>query len=164
MSNELKPVKVEILSGEADLKLQKISSYFYLHSSDGDEDFTLSFREAYEILGESLSGCSYSVLGRVFKDLDFAHGEVITRINNQYSIRQYSDGKKFLFFSEDIPTFDEFDREYDGTRHIAIYRDGEKNKFNLITCRFGYKITSIKIYLELNESFISLAKYLDENF
>lgn len=163
MSKKLKPVKVEILSGEADLK-EMLDSDFKLYSSDGCEDFTLNFRDAYEIRGEELSDCVYSVLGRVFKDLDFAQGEVITRINNQYSIRQYSDGKKFLFFSEDIPTFDEFDREYDGTRHIAIYRDGEKNKFNLITCRFGYKITSIKIYLELNESFISLAKYLDENF
>ena len=163
MSKKSKPAKVEILSGEADLK-EMLDSDFKLYSSDGGEDFTLSFHDAYEIRGEELSDCVYSVMGRVFKDLEFAQGEVITRINNHYSICRYPDGKKFLFFSEDIPTFDEFDREYDGTRYISIYRDGEKNKFNLITCRFGYKITSIKIYLGLNESFISLAKYLDENF
>ena len=40
MSKKSKPAKVEILSGEADLK-EMLDSDFKLYSSDGGEDFTL---------------------------------------------------------------------------------------------------------------------------
>ena len=134
-------------------------------------DFEMEFESAYQLVrsgyGSGIENCTYRVNGRKFTDISFAKGTMLEILQgnerNGVQLRQYEDGKKFLLFRYDVPTFDSSDREYDGTCLFAAYRDEEGVK--LIHCHYGYKLPRIYFYMNLKKScaeFDKLLEYLNE--
>ena len=114
---------------------------------------------------EKLSGiedCVWHFHGRLFADLDFLLGKTIKKLyKDDYivqSIKAYDDGKKFFYQASKIPTFDEFDSEWDSVNEFVIFRD--ESGVNLIRSQHGWKIPSIIIYTGLKNSDPALDKIL----
>ena len=146
---------VEIISGN-NVFLQSSKNKDYKWPLSSSKNVNLLFGSAYTIKGgwDGIS-CIYTVRGREFEDLSFASGTTLREIYNYddslgHKLREYEDGKKFLFTYEDIPTFDFGDREWDSIKNIVIYFDDEHESFTLIHCSHGYKIPQIEIYLDLD--------------
>lgn len=125
------------------------------------EYYELDFTSAYMIddTGDGIRDCSYSVNGRTIKDLSFAKGNKIKAFSEDNELRVSEDGVKFLYFYEDIPTFDSDDYIWDGDKHTVIYRDSEG--INLLSCRCGYRIPKIYVYIGLKEKPSELSEYFD---
>lgn len=128
---------------------------------------TLEFERAYELENSTferdIENCTYRVNGREFTDLSFAKGTVLEILKgderNGVELRQYEDGKKFLLFHYDVPTFDIYDREYDGDCVIVAYIDDTGVK--LIHCHYGYKLPRIEFYFNLKQSHAEFDKLLE---
>lgn len=128
---------------------------------------TLEFSKAYELRrinwSEGIYDCVWQLNGRTFHDMSCLNGKTIKRFytdRNDYSyqLRQYSDGKKFLFYSEEIPTFDEGDREWDSMAYRALFCDDYG--VNLIHCHEGYKLPRINICVGLQKASAEILRWL----
>ena len=123
-------------------------------------------KEVEDDAGEfpGIEDCIWHFHGRIFTDLDFLLGEVVKTLYKDHyiiqSIKKYDDGKKFFYQACKIPTFDEFDVEWDGINEFVIFRD-EKG-IHLIRSQHGWKIPSIIIYTGLKNSEPELDKFLEQ--
>ncbi len=151
---------ISIYSGKVRLKDIKAS---FNWNGNYKEDTELIFKKAYSIehsgFDEGISGCTYSVHRRRFTDVSFAKGGMLDHYPRGYEIRRHADGTEFLFSFNDIPTFDEGDRDWDSMEHIAVYCDDEG--INLIQCRHGYEIPRINVYIGLIKSIPALDEWLN---
>lgn len=77
-------------------------------------------------------------------------GKDVMKIDEKYELREYGDGRKFIFSSGSIPTFDSGDREWNSGAAMAIYCD--EAGVNMIRSSYGYKISRIEIYLGLQRA------------
>lgn len=127
------------------------------------KEIKLSFERLYEIERkedddaeelEGIENCLWCFHDEIFNDLDFLIGsEVKTLYKDRYTIQRinkYKNSKKNFYQANDIPTFDEFDAEWDGVNEFIIFRDDEG--VNLIQSKHGDKIPSILIYCGLKTS------------
>ena len=109
-----------------------------------------------------LEYCIWHFRGRLFADLDFLLGEEVkTLYKDDYTIQKiktYDDGQKFFYQANRIPTFDEFDVEWDNVNEFVIFRD-EKG-VHLFRSQHGWKIPRIIIYTGLKNSVPALEKIL----
>lgn len=158
---------VKILSGEnVELTVCKENVYIW-READFRIKMTLEFEKIYELehvdWDYGIKNCVYSVNGRNFKDLNCMRGHVIkkfpmTRDDCGYELRKYSDGKKFLFYWEDIPTFDDGDREWDSMKYRAVFCD--ENGVNVIHCHEGYKLPRIRICIGMKKVSAEFLRWL----
>ena len=125
------------------------STTYYLTKTGGTLEFDHAFRICHISFGTSMHNCEYRVHSKQFKDLSFVKGEKVKDLPDGISIRKYEDDTKFLYFHEDIPTFDSGDRDWDSDRVVVMYVD---NDVTLIHCRFGYGIPRIEVYCGLKQS------------
>ena len=148
---------VNILSGNASLRV--------LDNSLSWTDEKIFFTEAYRIESSlyddrGLHDCIYSVMGRKFKDLSFADGRTLkkfkTNNDSKRELREYPDGRKFLYIYERIPIFDSFDAEWGDRQYTSVYAD--INGLNMIHTYCGYKLGSVEIYLGLTKLISSVRK------
>ena len=159
--------EVKILSGEnVALKISEENIYVW-READFRIKMTLEFGKIYEIdhvnWDDGIKNCVYDVNGRTFKDLSCLKGKVIkkfpmTRDDCGYQLRQYPDGKKFLFYWEDIPTFDDGDREWDSMKYRAVFCDD--NGINVIHCHEGYKLPRIYICVGMKKASEEFLRWL----
>lgn len=128
----------------------------------------LEFERAYELEGSflddrNIENCVYRVNGREFTDLSFVKGTLLENLKgngkNGVELMQYEDGTKFLLFHYDVPTFDIYDREYDGNCLAVVYHD--ENGVKLIHCHYGYNLPRIYFYFNLQESNAEFDKWLE---
>lgn len=152
--------EVTIIRGN--VKLKTLTQLVYEWTGKINEDRELVFKNAYKIemtdRDEGIVDCIYTVNGRVFKDLSFMTGRTIQKFSDDYAIREYEDGTKFLSTYGKIPTFDYYDRLWASRSQIAIYCD--EFGINLIQCYSGYKLASISIYLKLVKSIPSFTEWI----
>ena len=136
---------VEILSGEnVRLKVVEDNKYTW-------DNIQFEFAEIYQIEHTNHGGiqdCVWKVNGRIFTDLSCLQGDLIKDFTTDrndclYRLKKYSDGTKFLFYREEIPTFDDGDREWDSMKYRAVYCDNRG--VNLIHCHEGYRLARINI-------------------
>ncbi len=157
---------VSIVSG----KNVRVTDYEYKNFHCGSceiKNFKLEFERAYQLESSTferdIENCTYRINGRAFTDLSFAKGTVLENLqgDEKYGVelRQYEDGKKFLLFHYDVPTFDVYDREYDGTCVFSAYIDDTGVK--LIHCHYGYKLPRICFYMNLKQSCEAFDKLLE---
>ena len=120
----------------------------------------LEFEKAFEIepvtWGEGLRDCEYKIFDRQFKDLNFVRGKDLKNFFEEkftgykLILKTFPNSQqKFLYQREDVPTFDSDDREWDGDKDCVIYFDRE---IILLSCRSGYKVPRIKIYIGLKKA------------
>lgn len=157
---------VIILKGKASLRV--LDEAVFIWPVQYPEDGRISFTEAYRIesslsRNDGLNKCMYSVMGRKFQDLSFTDGETIQKFDvnhedNECELREYDDGRKFLYFYERVPIFDSYDCEWGDRKYTSIYAD--INGVNLIHSYCGYKVGSVEVYLGLKESIPALNEYL----
>ena len=139
-------------------------------SADKHKKISLEFARAYVIRYRSdyrngLKNCVYQIHGREFTDLNFAKGEILKTFEDStrkdlFEVRQYPDGKKFIYHFYDIPTFDAEDRDWDGDGDVVVFRDNDG--VNLISCRSGYYIPEIEIFVGLQTQDADFEKFLAE--
>ena len=143
---------VEILSGE-NVRLKVVEDTKFNWDS-----IKFEFAEAYKIehidWHKGIQDCVWKLNDRVFTDLSCLEGKLIKkfssgRSDSEYKLKKYSDGTRFLFYSEEIPTFDSGDREWDSMKYCAVYCD--KHGINLIHCHEGYKLGRINICVGLKK-------------
>lgn len=147
---------VKILSG--DVKLSRLEDISCRWVEPSGKNFTLEFEQAFEIerkdRDKGLQNCIYRVGGRKFLDIDFLDGATLKTFFDEYGdglkLKTFSDGKKFLYRYEEVPTFDSDDRVWDSIDEFGVFYDGAG--VNLINCRHGYRIPRIKIYLRLRKA------------
>ena len=84
--------------------------------------------------------------------------EKISAYDNECEIREYPDGKRFLYVYERVPIFDSDDAEWGDRKYTSVYAD--VNGINLIHSYCGYKVGRVEIYLGLKESIPALDEYL----
>lgn len=149
---------VTILSGE-NVKLNVSENKSYAWSDPVNKTIPLEFSEVYEIThidwSRGIQDCVWQLHGRIFTDLSCLKGKTIKefpvkRKDYYYSLKHYSDGKKFLFYSEEVPTFDSGDREWDSMKYRAVYCD--EHGVNLIHCHEGYKLGRFNICVGLKKA------------
>ena len=159
-------MKKDIVIWSKKLIVEPMERTIFRWPSNNNEYLAVVFRKAYSISHQDwqdgINNVAYRVHERKFRTLSFAYGETLEtyeedNYDGQYEIKQYPDGTKFLFVNEKIPTFDSYDLDWDGARYISVYRDNYG--INLIHCRYGDKISSIDIYLELTRSVPALSKW-----
>ena len=150
---------VEIVSSKTQVNLQSLENLkFYFQNSSNISDWSedLEFKSAFQIehavSGEGIGDLIFKVRGRQFKDLSFALGKDIEIFEVQKrdfanAIREYEDGKRFFHHYHSIPTFDSYDRDWDGDCVVDMFRDDAG--IHLIHSQFGYNIPRIEIYLTL---------------
>ena len=126
----------------------------------------LSFENAFVIDSRDhftgLNDCTYRIGNRQFTGLSFARAQVLEQLPYDFTLRMHEDGTKFLHLYEAIPAFDFSDRQFDSQSHIAIYAGG--GMLNLIHCRCGYIVTSVRIFTGLKtipQPFLPLISRLD---
>lgn len=107
---------------------------------------------------EGVTGCCFRVRRRAFRDLSFQEGRVIQSYGEGCELREHEDGTGFLFFEEDIPTFDSEDREWDSVNQITLYEDA--GEILLICCKHGYRIPRIEVYIGLVHATTEFAEWL----
>lgn len=143
---------VLILSGNA--ILGKLNEAVFSWRGSRYENGKIYFTEAYKLRSslssdEGLNNCEFRVIDRKFQGSSFAEGKTFKTLKDmtdyRCEIREYADGRRFLYFHECIPTFDSFDREWGSDIYTSIYVDN--NGVNLINCGCGYKIGGIEVYL-----------------
>ena len=151
---------VMIIKGDA--HIEDINRTLYLYIGE-NKRYALSFKAAYRIThndSDGLKDCVYSVNGREMKDLSFAEGSTANVYSKDIEMRVSDDKVKFLYFYNDIPTFDSYDRIWDGDEYIVIYKDSKG--IELIKCRFGYRVGNIDIYRGLESSKPELSEWTDK--
>ena len=154
-----KPNEIEIIKGN--VSLNKNTETAFLLENGKNIQYKLNFRSAYTIDGEkNITDCIFRVNGRYMKDLSFVEGQSLHTFEEHQEIRLGSDGVKFLYFYEDIPTFDSSDRMWDGNGYTVIYKDSEG--VNLLYCRCGYNIPRIDVYIGLTDSDPDISDMLDK--
>lgn len=130
-------------------------------------NMTLEFSKAYEIRridwNEGIHDCVWQLNGRTFTDMSCLKGKTIKKFytgrdDYSYHLRQYEDGKKFLLYYEEIPTFDSGDREWDSMKLRALFCDDYG--VNLVHCHEGYKLPSIKIRVGLKKASAEFLRWL----
>lgn len=128
-----------------------------------DERYNFEFKEAYMIESndsdKGIKNCLFRIHSRTIEDLSFTEGATVTEYSDKGKLKLGPDGVKFLYFYNDIPTFDSYDRIWDGDEYIILYRDPEG--VNLIYCRSGYRIPKIKIYVGFKKSNPDFSEYLN---
>ena len=158
--------KVKILQGDAKIEQNEYTT-FYWRDIEGNRlnlNFTQAFKIRNKSWGEGLKNCSYQVREKNFKNLDFVKGKVIKVIAEEkftgykLILKQFPGGEKFLYQCEDVPTFDSDDRDWDGFKVCILYSDQE---LTAISCRYGYQIPSIDIYLRLKSADERFYQWLD---
>ena len=176
---ELRDPKIKLLSGENILLTRfeapelVIFDWFPTETTFSwpqpeDEDVELKFERLYKIDDDfrtefnGIENCSWYFHDRIFADLDFLLGDVLKTLYKDYDmvqkIKAYDDGKKFFYQASRIPTFDEFDTEWDNVNEFVIFRDD--TGVNLLRSQHGWKIPSILIYTGLKDSPPVLEKIL----
>ena len=143
-----------------------LQTTFQWSQPDGD-DIELKFERLYKIDGggddfDGIEDCIWYFHGRLFADLNFLLGDELKTLYKDYDavqkIKAYNDGKKFFYQASKIPTFDEFDSEWDNVNEFVIFRDDKG--VNLLRSQHGWKIPSILIYTGLKNSPPALEKIL----
>ena len=161
-------ISVSVLKGKASVRV--LDEAVFRWPVPYPEDGRIYFTEAYMIesslySNDGLNKCVYSVMGRKFQDLSFADGKTIHEFkvkhkdeDNECEIREYPDGKRFLYVYERVPIFDSDDAEWGDRKYTSVYAD--VNGINLIHSYCGYKVGRVEIYLGLKESIPALDEYL----
>ena len=136
----------------------------------GSKEIRLSFERFYKIRRNEddedehmgIEDCVWYFHDRVFCDLDFLLGKEVKTLyadrNSIQKIKAYDDGKKFFYQAEKIPTFDEFDSEWDSVNEFVIFRD--ERGISLLQGKHGWKIPEILIFTGLKNSEPQLEKIL----
>lgn len=158
---------VVILSGE-NVVLDPVDELtFVWREPNFEPNMTFEFSKVYEIRrtdwSEGVRNCVWQLHGRTFQDMSCLKGKVIKKFytgreDYSYQLRQYEDGKKFLFYSEEIPTFDSGDREWDSMKYRALFCDDYG--VNLIHCHEGYKLPRISICVGLKKASAEVMRWL----
>lgn len=158
---------VKILNGKnVVLDIVEDNIYTWTEPTFG-KGVTLEFSKAYVIgrkdWGEGIQDCVWQLNGRTFCDMSCLKGKLIKKFPSKrsdysYQLRHYSDEKKFLFYSEEIPTFDSDDREWDSMKYRALYCDDYG--VNLIHCHEGYKLPRINICVGLKKASAEFFRWL----
>lgn len=153
---------VDITNG-ADVTLEDINPSYTIDLKKGRK-YSFEFKKAYMIRSndseQGIRNCIFRIHGRTIEDLSFTEGVTLTKYPDKGELRLSPDGVKFLYFYNDIPTFDSYDRIWDGDEYNIIYKDSEG--VNLIYCRSGYRIPKIKIYVGLKNSNPDFSEYLNK--
>ena len=158
---------VTILSGENVALNVLEEKVFSWTEPNFDVKMVLEFSKVYELeridWDAGIRDCVWDVNGRTFRDLSCLQGKVIKkfpsgRSDYSYQLRQYSDGTKFLFYCEEIPTFDSGDREWDSMKYRVLFCD--KYGVNLIHCHAGYKLPRINICTGLKKASAEIIRWL----
>ena len=163
----MKDSSVIILSGN-NVVLDPVEEKTYVWREPNFETkMTLEFSQVYELRhtdwSEGIRNCVWQLNGRTFQDMSCLNGEVIKKFHTKrndysYQLRQYSDGKKFLFYCEEIPTFDSGDREWDSMDYRALFYDD--CGINLVHCHEGYKLPRINICVGLKKASPEIMRWL----
>ena len=142
---------IHILDGNVRMIAEKDTCY-RLPGPYGEEkklDFTKAYR-IEEYGGDTgIRNCCYNIYDRKFRDLSCMNGRILRELPNQYEIRMHADGTVFLFFCTDSSVEDLWDRVWKGILKAALYRD--EAGIHLISCRHGYRISEIDIFLGLKK-------------
>ena len=154
------------LVGQRNAYLRPDEQTTFPFTMEDGTNIPLSFENAFVIDSRDhftgLNDCTYQIGNRQFTGLSFARGQVLEQLPYDFTLRMHEDGTKFLHLYKAIPTFDFSDRQFDSQSHIAIYADG--GMLNLIHCRCGYIITSVRIFTGLKtipQPFLPLISRLD---
>ena len=142
---------IRVLKGNVRLVQAKENSC-RLYTLSGERK-RLTFSKVYRIEehnGDSgIQNCSYQIFDRQFRDLSCMEGEILRELTNQYEIRMHADGTVFLFHCESTFSTELWDRVWKGVTKSALYKD--KNGFHLVSCRHGYRISEIEIFLRAKD-------------
>jgi|GEM_PF-2994407 len=147
---------VKILSGDVVLSQLEVATCLWQEPSR--KRYDLEFAQAFEIehkdWDKGIQGCEYLVGNKKFVDIDFLDGKTLKTFFDEYGdglkLKTFSDGRKFLYRYEEVPTFDSDDRVWDSIDEFGVFYDGEG--VNMINCRHGYRIPRINIYLRLRKA------------
>lgn len=143
---------IRILTGNAILEPLEDTALLWRRMNGRNEklEFKKAFSIEYKDFDVGIRDCTYVVHGREFTDLSCMMGTDVMKIDDEYELREYDDGRRFIFYGGAIPTFDSGDREWNSSMTMAVYYD--EAGVNMIYCSFGYKIPQIKIYLGLQRA------------
>jgi len=111
---------------------------------------TLTFKNEPRRIGSVASdrrGCVYQAGKRTLTDIATLTHTHLEEVDESTDIFLDAFGSKVLRLYTDVPTFDSFDREWDGCEFEFLFFDGEK--IHLVDCHRGYHIGSIMVYEEL---------------
>lgn len=152
---------IRILNGN--VRLEQIQDTEFLWRCVNGRKEKLKFKNAFSIkhkdFATGVRDCTYVVHGRKFTDLSCMMGTDIMKIDDEYILREYEDGRKFIFYSREIPTFDSGDREWNSETAMAVYCD--EAGLNMIYSSCGYKISYIEIYLGLQNAYGDFKRFID---
>ena len=142
---------IHILDGNVRMIAEKDTCY-RLPGPYGEEkklDFTKAYR-IEEYGGDTgIRNCCYNIYDRKFRDLSCMEGRILQELTDQYEIRKHADGTVFLFFCKSTFAADLWDRVWKGILKAALYRD--EAGIHLISCRHGYRISEIDVFLGLKK-------------
>lgn len=153
--------RIQILSGDVSVTYENDGEFEI--PSKTNREYELKFDRVYTIREKDPDkdfSCDYRVEDRLFTNDSFIEGNTLKNFpKDGFELRQHPDGWQFLYIYRKIPTFDEFDKKWDGHLHIAVYRDG--NHINLLSCKHGFRTAGVKIFLNMHYPEIFLEKYLE---
>lgn len=154
--------KMTILRGNAVLHTARdtIFGWYGPVSQDLDLVFRSAFVLEHRDWNEGIRDCVYRIEDREFTDLSFARGKTLRLCANGDELRLHEDGTRFLFSFSRIPTFDSFDRRWDGVSYLVAYRG--KGGVHLLRCRHGEDIPRIEAYLGLIKSVPAFDEWLKD--
>lgn len=151
---------VYIVAGDCIIKNED-DIHYYWYNQDGTS-YKLTFSKAYHIeskeLGVGIRNCTYKIGSKIFKDINFLHGNICENIFTKkdfgdccsYDVINLRGVGKAVHHYHNVPVFDAEDREFDGDYHVLLYRD--EYGVNLLQTRGGYKLSRIYIYVKLEQS------------
>ena len=84
--------------------------------------------------------------------------KLFLNLGSSERVRVNPDGTRVFSIFVDIPTFDEFDREYDSYEKMTLFYTPEKNCFTAVIIHGGYSISSITLYENVHAG-NSMTKY-----
>ena len=126
---------VRVLSGSAVLRRRegKLCQLIYsLEESDGKT---------------GVKDCEYSVFNRSFQDLSCMRGKILKSLPNGGQLRRHEDGTVFAHLQRTTATDSLWDRVWNTQEQICVFRD--EHGIHLISCRYGYRIARIDIYINI---------------
>ena len=116
---------------------------------NGQKNLQLVFgaTEDHRAFQKSLDGCTYTLNGRKYQDVESLWREPVEELCKNVEITTDDYGQKVLKTYTQIPTFDSSDREWDSKELEFLFSDGKN--IHLVVMRGGYRIARLTFYVNL---------------
>ena len=108
---------------------------------------------------QSAEGMTYRLNGRVYTDSRTLRSEPVWQVSDDVRVWRDAFGEPVLDVYTQIPTFDVYDREWDGALHEYLCFDGKD--VDLVVTRGGYNLAYIEVYHGLKRAPAALRAWLE---